>query len=163
MQDLKKSKRLLFYGFSFLTCGIILTVLTLIFTLDFDKANRGYSLASAIICALIVFGQLITMTTVTSFALYKRSYADDDDDDKYHFCYWFSIQFLYFIILFSYGAGQLVVVVLMSIDAGMNTATNVRIFGGFIAAFTVIYMLISFIYSAVIIKFYRIIKWNEDH
>ena len=53
------------------------------------------------------------------------------------------------------------ILVLMSIDTGLNTATNVKIYGGFITAFTAIYMLLSFIYSTVVfIWFYH--NWNKE-
>ena len=161
---------LIVYGICLLISGIVFTVLIWPFALVSDhEANRSYSMGSAIIYVFIVFGQLITLTFVALLALCKKSCAcddDDDDDDNNNNwkCYCLScipLIFLYYTIVFSCGAGQLVVVVLMSIDTGLNTATNVKVYGGFITAFTAIYMLLSFIYSTLVFT-WSYHKWNEE-
>ena len=63
--------------------------------------------------------------------------------------------------VFLWSRTAIVILVLMSIDTGLNTATYVKVYGGFITAFTAIYMLLSFIYSTVVfIWFYH--KWNKE-
>ena len=60
-------------GIALLISGVVLMVLIWPFALISDEANRSYSIGSAIIYVLIVFGQLVTITFV-AFLHFAKSH-----------------------------------------------------------------------------------------
>jgi len=142
---------LIVYGAIVFCFGIVLTVLTWPYALAPAEVNKQYPVACEIILIFVSIGQLISIIVTVLFN--KCTLTGHD-----HLIILAII--IYLIMLFPCGAGQLIVVVLMIINAETNSDGGV---GGIIAALTVIYMLASSVYHIIVfIWFYRKVKQCEN-
>jgi len=139
---------LIIYGVILFCCGIVLTVLTWPYALAAAEVDKQYPVACGIIFIIVFTGQLISII-VTS--LFSRCIEEIGSC-----CFWILAVIIYLIIWFSCGAGQLIVVVLMIINAETNSDAGAKTYGAIIAAITVIYMFASSVYHTIVfIWFYH--------
>lgn len=126
------------YGAILVASGFILGVLLLPYALDVVEADRTYPMACEFILVVIILGQL--------FSICVTSCSPHSDD-------WIICNlFVYYPILwFCCGAGQLIIVVLMIINAIENSDAGVKGYGGVIISGTILYMCASFVYYSIII------------
>ena len=144
---MKILKWLLLYGSILVISGLGLDVLAWPYALDTAETDTAYPVACGIILIIIIIGQLTTMIVTSVFSRCK---------EECEVCWGVFIFIYYPIVWFSCGAGQMIVVVLMVINAVENSDTGVKVYGGFIIALSILYAFASSVYSTVVcIWFYH--------
>lgn len=148
MENLTK---LIVYGFILFGSGLVLTVLTWPYALATVEVDKSYAVASGIIFILIFTGQLISIIIIAMLSKFI-------EECKEGCRIWFLATIFYFIIWFSCGAGQLIIVVLLIINAEANSDTGVEAYAGVIIALNIVYMFASSVYSTIIFVCFAFIK-----
>jgi len=145
MQSLRS---LIVYGVILFCFDIVLIALTWPYALDTAEVDKQYPVACGIILIIVCIGQLISIIVITLFEDCIKEIEDC--------CFWILAIIIYPIIWFSCGAGQLIIVVLMIINAETNSDGGVKAYGAIITALTMIYMFASSVYHTIVfIWFYH--------